>query len=267
MGIFRQHRQNLVEILVLRKADYAVQLLARQRLQLLCHIAQSVGIMTRITYHPRFALQRLPATAQRGFANHIADSTDKGTTADCQRSLLVQVVSHSTCRQYIMTLIVACEVERKAIFVAVTQARNLEILLISFVAMHIDTEVLLGIYHTRFVGCCHLLEYCVIRLICLAQNNRDTLFDNSRLLASNLLDRIAQQVSVFQADICHNAHCRQNNVGGIPTTTQARLDTHNRAVTLRKVVESQCCGHLEERESEFDHLVVMFIDKIDNFLL
>lgn len=93
------------------------------------------------------------------------------------------------------------------------------------------------------------------------------LFDDSRFLGCDFGKRVAQQGHVVESDVGDDAHDRDDEVGGVQPSAQSRFDDGDLDVALVKVVEGEGRGHLEERESELLHAVVVFVHEVHDFLL
>ncbi len=87
------------------------------------------------------------------------------------------------------------------------------------------------------------------------------LLDDSRLLGRDLLDRVAEDVDVVQADGCHDRDLRIGDVRRVPAAAEA--DLHDRDVDGR-VGEgrvSHADHDLEERHG--DTVVLLFVNHLD----
>lgn len=78
---------------------------------------------------------------------------------------------------------------------------------------------------------------------------------------------VAQQRRMLHADVGDDAQNRHDDVRGVEPSAEPRLDDGHLDVALREVVEGQRGGHLEEREPQFDHAVVVLVDEVDHLLL
>lgn len=92
-------------------------------------------------------------------------------------------------------------------------------------------------------------------------------FDDSRFLGCDFGKRVAQQGHVVESDVGDDAHDRDDEVGGVQPSAQSRFDDGDLDVALVEVVEGEGRGHLEERESELLHAVVVFVHEVHDFLL
>ena len=89
----------------------------------------------------------------------------------------------------------------------------------------------------------------------------------SGFFGCDLLERVAQQRRMLQPDVGDDAYDRYDDIRGVESSAQSRFDHRDLDVALCEVVESQCRGHFEERQFQFDHLVVVFVHEVHDFLL
>ncbi len=167
----------------------------------------------------------------------------------------------------VVALVAAAQVERGLEDAAVALAAQAEEAASLAGALRLARESLLGADEFRFVlGGCGF-EHLVVGLVRLAQQHGDAFLYDARLLRGDLLQRVAQQRRVFESDVGHDAQDGHDDVRGVEPSAEPRLDHGDLHVALREVVESQRCGHLEERELRGDHCVVVLVHEIDHLLL
>ena len=234
--------------------------------QLLGHIAEPVGVVPRVADGQRLFRQTLPASLQVGIAGRIAGPFEESAAADGQGGLFVQVVGGGAGREQVVRLVTPDQVEVDLKPASVPAAQDVETLESTPVFLCHAGEIPLGIDHARLEGGGFLLEYRVVGLVRLPQNQGDALFGDARFLGGDLGDGVPQQVGVLQSDVGDHAHERQQDVGGVEPPAQPRLDHGDLHVALREVVEGQRGGHLEEREFQLLHAVAVLVHEIDHFL-
>ena len=104
----------------------------------------------------------------------------------------VKIVRSGGSCDNIMILILARQVHHKLKAMAIAHAVENHSLMVTLALMLHNAHLLLGIYHTRVEFGSTLLENSVILLGSLAQNNRHTSLDDTRLLEGHLLYRVAE---------------------------------------------------------------------------
>ena len=72
---------------------------------------------------------------------------------------------------------------------------------------------------------------------------------------------------MFQSDVGDDAQYRHDDVRGVEPSPESRFDHRHLDVALGEVVEGHCGGHLEERQFQFDHLVVVLVHEVHHLLL
>ena len=72
---------------------------------------------------------------------------------------------------------------------------------------------------------------------------------------------------MLEPDVGDDAQDRDDDVRGVEPPSEPCFDHRDLDVALREVVERQGGGHLEEREFQFDHLVVVLVYEVDDLLL
>ena len=267
-GLARQQRQNGVDVLVGRKAQYTVETAAFVRpVQLFGHVCQSVRVMPRVAQHLGLLAQRLPASLQCGHTGSAPRAVDKGAAADRQRRLLMQQIERGERRQDVVALVPAQPVEIDIEHMTVAAAHHAEMLLVAAKLVSLAGELPFGIDHARFVHGGGLFEHRIVGFVRFAQHEGDALLDDTRLLGGDLSDRIAQQRRMIQSDVGHHTYDGQQEVRGVEPPAESRLDDRYLDIALRKIIERQRRRHLKERKSLLGHLVAVLVDEIDHLLL
>ena len=268
MRILRHEGEHLTDILILAEAHHAGQRTAICALtQLRRHEGHSVGVVPRITDHHRLLFEHLPATSKRGYTHDITQTLDKGSTCDCKRRILVQIVRRSTYYIYVLALIFAQQPHSQRIWLAVTSTHHIEELLVSFEHLTVADKGLLGIDYLRAHIRCNILYHKVIGRILFAHNHRHTLLDNATLLTCNLWQRVAQQRRMVEPHVGDDAQGRDDDIRSVEASTEPRLNNRHLDIALCEVVEGQGGSHLEEGEVALLHILLIFIYEVGDLLL
>ena len=101
----------------------------------------------------------------------------------------------------------------------------------------------------------------------LANDHRRALFDDARLLARNLRQRVAQELYVVEADVGDDAQVGPDDVGAVQPSAQAHLDDGHIHPTVGKVAESHGGGQLEKRWVERLEEGTFFFYKVHDIFL
>ena len=255
------------QVLVAHESDHAVEFLVGRRPDLFGHVGDAVGIVPRVADREGSLCERLPAAHQRRVGRCAAHSFEIGAAGDRQRRFFVQEVDRRRSRHDIAALVAALQIEQNVEIPVVARAAQVEELAVAFGTALFADELPFGVDHARFVGRRGLFDHLVVADIRFADDHRNALFDDPRLLRGDLLERVAQQGRVFQPDVGDDAQDRHDDVRGVEPSPEPRLDHGHLDIALREVIEGHRGGHFEERQLRFDHLVVVLVHEVHHLLL
>ena len=140
-----QELHNILESLLLREANHAVELVALQSLELCRNVANALGVVASVAYHIWLTREYLPATCKARCSCGAGQALAEGAARDGEWRMLGKIVGSSARCDDVVALVVAQEVDIELVVAVVACALHTEVLVLV-------VEVLDAVQHPLLLG-------------------------------------------------------------------------------------------------------------------